>query len=347
MAEARPVGALLVNLGTPDSPSVRDVRHYLREFLSDPRVIDLPAPLRAALLRLVILPFRPRRSAAQYASIWRPDGSPLLVHSEAIRAGVARALGAAFRVELAMRYGRPSIDWALDRLLAADVERIVVAPLFPQYSSAATGSALERTLDALARRPNVPPVSTVGAFFENPGFIEALAHVVREALADFEPEHLLLSYHGLPERQIRASDPTGRHCLADADCCAAVGPLNRDCYRAQCFATSRALARALGLDAHEWSVAFQSRLGRAAWIGPATDRVLPELAARGVRRLAVACPSFVADCLETLEEIGVRAHEQWSALGGEELRLAPCVNADARFVDALAELVRGVAGGKR
>ncbi len=347
MRDARPTGALLVNLGTPDSPSVGDVRHYLREFLSDPRVIDLPAPARRALLELVILPFRPRRSAAQYASIWREDGSPLRVFSEAIRAGVECALGPDFRVALAMRYGRPSIDAAVERLLGDGVERVVVVPLFPQYSSAATGAALERALAALARRTNVPAVSTVTSFFDHPAFVGALAHVTREALADFAADHLLLSFHGLPERQIRASDPSGRHCLARADCCAAIGADNRDCYRAQCFATSHALARALGLAADRWSVAFQSRLGRAPWISPATDRVLPELAARGVRRLAVACPSFVADCLETLEEIGVRAREQWRALGGEELRLVPCVNDDARFVAGVAELVRELAGGKR
>jgi ferrochelatase len=347
MADARPVGALLVNLGTPDSPEVRDVRRYLREFLCDPRVIDLPAPLRLALVYGVILPLRPRRSAAQYASIWIPEGSPLRVYSEALRAAVERELGPEFRVALAMRYGQPSIDAALDALVAGDVERIVVVPLFPQYSSAATGSALERVLAALARRANVPAVSTVNAFYGHPAFVAALAEVTRTALAGFDAEHVLFSFHGLPERQIRASDPTGRHCLARAECCAAIGPENRDCYRAQSFATARALAAALALPADRWSVSFQSRLGRAAWIAPATDRMLPELAARGVRRLAVACPSFVADCLETLEEIGIRAREQWRELGGEELRLTPCVNAAPRFVAGVAQMVRDAAGARR
>jgi ferrochelatase len=346
MGDSRPPGALLLNLGTPDSPSVGDVRHYLREFLSDARVIDLPAPARAALVRFAIPPFRSRRSAAQYASIWRDDGSPLLVFSEAIRAAVERALGPDFRVALGMRYGRPGIDAALDALLTADVQRIVVVPLFPQYSSAATGSALERVLVSLARRTNVPALSTVTSFFDDPAWIAALAHVTGAALEGFAADHLLLSFHGLPERQLHAGDPSGRHCLSRADCCAAIGPGNRDCYRAQCFANARALAAALGLGPDEWSVSFQSRLGRAAWTSPATDRALPELAARGVRRLAVACPSFVADCLETLEEIGVRAREQWRALGGEELRLVPCVNDDPRFVAGLAALVRGLAGGK-
>jgi len=346
MSDAPPTGVLLVQLGTPDSPEVPDVRRYLREFLSDPRVIDIPAAARWLLLRAVILPSRPRRSAAAYQSIWTAEGSPLLVHTRELAGAVAARLGPAFRVEVGMRYGSPSITRAVERLTAAGADRLVALPLFPQYAGSSSGSALQATLDALGRRWNVPEVRTLGPFFEAPGFVEAAAEAARPVLAETRPEHVLFSYHGLPERQVQRSDPTGRHCLAggDASCCEAPPPEVRAfCYRAQCVATSRALASALGLEEGTWSSSFQSRLGRIPWIRPYTDEVLPELAGRGVRRLAVLCPSFVADCLETLEEIGIRGREQWQELGGEVLGLAPCVNAAPRFADAVADWVRGSA----
>ena len=226
-----------------------------------------------------------------------------------------------------MRYGVPSIDAAIARLADADVERITVVPLFPQYASASTGSALEAVYCAAAERWNVPPLDVLPSFYDAPGFVASLAAVARELPEEQLPDHVLISFHGLPERQIRKSDATGTHCFASESCCDAIGPANRFCYRAQCAATARALAKALGLSREHWTLSFQSRLGRTPWIKPYTDEVLPELAARGVRRLAVVCPSFVADCLETLEEIGLRARDQWLALGGEELVLIPCVNA--------------------
>lgn len=343
MVHSNRTGVLLLQLGTPDSASVGDVRRYLREFLSDPRVLDLPALGRWLLLNGVILPFRPRRSAAAYACIWEESGSPLLLHSRALQEALAKSLGDGFVVELGMRYGRPDIGGALERLAAADVERIVALPLFPQYASSASGSALERTYQLAGRAWNVPPLVALGAFYDDPGFIEAAAAVARGPLAEFRPDHVLLSYHGLPERHVRKSDPTAAHCLEREDCCAALGPANRSCYRAQCAATTRSLARSLGLAEGAHSMAFQSRLGRTPWIRPYTDFVLPELAEHGVRRLAVLCPSFVADCLETLEEIGIRARDQWLELGGEELLLVPCVNASPRFVAAVAGWVRAAA----
>jgi ferrochelatase len=340
-APARRTGVLLVNLGTPDAPTPGAVQRYLREFLSDPRVLDVPAPLRWALLNLVILPFRPRRSAAQYRSVWMPEGSPLLVHGQALRDAVAKALGDGFVVELAMRYGRPDLASALARLVAADVAKIVVLPLYPQYAASSGGSTAERVLALAAARWNVPPLELIGDFHDDPGFVEAFAEVARPVLADFRPDFVLLSYHGLPERHVRKSDASGAHCLASPRCCDAVGPVNRYCYRAQCYGTSRLLAAALGLAPDRVSTSFQSRLGRDPWIQPYTDEVLPELAARGVKRLAVLCPAFVADCLETVEEIGVRAAEQWRGLGGEALQLVPSLNASPRWVRAVAELVRG------
>jgi protoporphyrin/coproporphyrin ferrochelatase len=336
----RPTAVLLINLGTPDTPDVSAVRRYLREFLSDPRVLDLGAVGRWLLLNLVILPFRPAKSARAYQSIWTDEGSPLLVHSRRLRDEVQRALGDDHVVELGMRYGSPSIPSALARLEAAHPGRLVVLPLFPQYSSAATGSAAERVMRLLGRAWNIGPTTLLGPFYRHPGFIDAFAQVARRHLDPFRPDFVLFSYHGLPERQIRKSDPSGAHCLASATCCDAIGLPNAYCYRAHCFATTRALAAKLGLPPERHSVAFQSRLGRTPWIRPYTDLVLPELAQAGKKRVAVLCPAFVADCLETVEEIGIRARDQWRSLGGEELLLVPSLNAEPPWVDAVAGMVR-------
>lgn len=334
-------GVLLINLGTPRSPSTGDVRRYLREFLSDPRVIDLRAPLRFALVNAVIAPFRARRSAAAYRKIWdEKTGSPLLAHGRALREALARELGPGFEVELGMRYGEPSLAGALDRLCAAAVARIVVLPLFPQYASSSLGSALARLYELAAARTNVPGLVVRGEFYDAQGFVAAAAEIARPRLSAFHPDHVLFSYHGLPERHVRASDPSGGHCLVSASCCDAIGPANAHCYRAQCAGTTRALAGALGLAEGAFSLSFQSRLGRTPWIRPWTDVRLPELARAGAKRLAVLCPSFAADCLETLEEIGMRGREQWRAAGGEALELVPCVNAHPAFVRFLAGRVR-------
>ena len=338
----QPIAVLLANLGTPDSPGVSDVRRYLREFLSDPRVIDIGPVGRWLLLNLIILPFRPAKSARAYQAVWgdAATGSPLLFHSRALTEGVRAALGPGYLVELGMRYGAPSIPSALATLQAANPSRIIVAPLFPQYSSAATGSALDRVYEIVGKQWNVPAVETLEPFYDHPGFISAFQQVARRRLDAFRPDFVLFSYHGLPERQIRKSDPTQQHCLTSASCCDAIVPANRYCYRAHCFATTRALAASLGLSADRHSVSFQSRLGRTPWIHPYTDQVLPELAKAGKKRLAVMCPAFVADCLETVEEIGIRARDQWRSLGGEELVLVPSLNAEPAWIDAVAKLVR-------
>lgn len=329
-------GLLLLNLGTPDEPNAPAVRRYLRQFLSDPRVLDINPVGRAALLNLVILPRRPARSAEAYRKIWDPErGSPLLFHSRDLAARVAERLGPAWRVELAMRYGQPSIRSALDGLREAGVDQMVVLPLFPQYAASSTGSALEEVFRHIGPRWNVPPVTVVPAFYDHPAFIGAFAAVGAPVLAEQRPDHVLFSFHGLPERHMRKSDESGRHCLTSDSCCDRVDGANRNCYRAQCWATARALAAALELDAARWSVSFQSRLGRTPWIRPYTDVVLDELAGRGVRRLAIFCPAFVADCLETLEEIGIRAREQFRAAGGEELTLVPSLNSSPAWVDAV------------
>jgi protoporphyrin/coproporphyrin ferrochelatase len=338
------IGVLLLNLGTPDAPTPRAVRRYLREFLSDPRVIDTNPVARKLLLEFVILPFRPRRSAEAYEKIWTAEGSPLLTISRALEANVRAALGPGHLVELAMRYGTPSIPDALERLRLAGAGRLVVAPLYPQYASAATGSSLEAVFGALSRQQVIPGVSVVPAFYEDPGFVSAFAAVGAPVLAREQPDHVLFSFHGLPERQVRAADHSGRHCLESAGCCDTIGEPNRDCYRAQCFATARALAAQLGLAPGSFSVAFQSRLGRIPWIKPYTDVRIDALAREGKKRLCVFCPAFVADCLETLEEIGLRARDQFLAAGGESLTLVPSLNASKPWVDALVSLVRRTAG---
>jgi len=306
-------GLLLVNLGTPDAPTTPAVRRYLAEFLSDPRVVDIGALRRALLLHLVILRVRPAKSAAAYRAIWDDSrGSPLLFHSRDLAAGVQAKLGASWHVELAMRYGRPAIGDALAAL--ADCDRIVVLPLFPQYAASSTGTALVRVMELAGRAWRVPALEVVPAFHGEEGFLAAWEAVARPALAAARPDHVLLSFHGLPVRHIERGDP----------------------YRDHCLATASALVERLGIGDH--TVCFQSRLGRTPWIEPHTDKVIDELGKRGVRRVAVLCPAFVADCLETLEEIGIRAREQFRAAGGEELVLVPSLNASERWVEAVAEL---------
>ncbi|HET9451019.1 MAG TPA: ferrochelatase [Aggregicoccus sp.] len=334
-------GLLLVNLGTPDAPEPGPVRRYLREFLGDARVLDLPAAGRALLLEGVILPFRPAKSAEAYRKIWTPEGSPLLTYGRALEQAVAARLAGEYAVELAMRYGNPSLELGLARLRQRGVSELTVLPLYPQEAASSSGSTRARVYQLLAQGWDAPPVRMVPAFFDDPGFLDAFTEVARPELARFRQDHVLFSFHGLPERHVRKSDPTGgRHCLASPGCCDAITPVNRTCYRAQSYATARALAQRLGLGAADSSVSFQSRLGRTPWIQPYTDLVLPELAQRGVKRLAVMCPAFVADCLETLEEIGLRAREQFRAAGGEELLLVPSLNAHPRWVDAVVDLVR-------
>lgn len=339
----QPIGVLLVNLGTPDSPSVGDVRRYLRQFLSDPLVISIPQPFRWLLLNFVILPVRPRVSAAAYKSIWMPEGSPLLHYGQQLRGIVQKRLGEGFCVELAMRYGSPSIESGLQALIEKRPSSIVVLPLFPQYATASTGSALAEIARILENVGDHPPLRTIGPFPDDPRLCDAMAGLAAPILATDKPDHVIFSFHGLPEKHVRDLDPEGLHCLVKPDCCDSACPENRNCYRAHCFATARALRTSLGLAEEDTSLVFQSRLGRTPWLDPDLVVVLPELAARGIKRPAVLCPSFVADCLETVEEIGIRARAQWKELGGEELILIPCVNAEPSWADGVASMVRDAA----
>lgn len=326
--------ALLLNIGSPAAPQVPEVRRYLAQFLGDPRVVDLPWLPRQLLLRAVILPFRPRHSAAAYQLVWTPEGAPLLRISSAQAAALEARLG--LRVHVGMRYGAPGIDAALDAIAADAVEELVVVPMFPQYASAATGSALAAVYQGLAARAFVPAVHVVRPFWDDEGYLDALVERVREATAGEEVDAIVATFHGLPERQVRATDGTGG-CLANPDCCAAPGPRLGRCYRAQCLGTAAGLEARLGRPVR---VGFQSRLGRTPWIGPATDELLAALPAQGARRVAVLCPSFVADCLETLEEIAIRGRERFLAAGGERFVFVPCPNDHPRFIEALARRIR-------
>jgi ferrochelatase len=239
-----------------------------------------------------------------------------------------------------MRYGKPSIASALERLRRRGARRIVVVPLYPQYSSATTGSTIEKVFHEAGKRWNTPYLQVVPPFYDHPAFIDAAAAAARPTVERTRPEKVFMSFHGLPERQIRRGDEGGRHCLATPDCCAQITPANRDCYRAQCFATARLLADRLGLAADDYVVSFQSRLGRDPWIRPYTEEILADHARQGCRRAVILSPAFVADCLETLEELGIRGAESWKEHGGELLELAPAPNADDAWADALVRIVR-------
>jgi ferrochelatase len=339
-------GVLLVNLGTPDAPEPGPVRRYLREFLSDPRVLDIHPVGRWLLLNLIILPTRPAKSAEAYQKIWSQRGSPLLFHSKDLAAAVSERLRGEYEVELAMRYGNPSLPDAVKALRSRGVKEFILLPLYPQEATSSTSSTLARAYEVLAEPWDPLPVRVVPAFHDHPGFLDAFAEVARPVIAEARADHVLFSYHGLPERHMRKSDPSGSHCLASAGCCDVLTDVNRHCYRAQCFATTRALAERLGLAPGGYTISFQSRLGRTPWIKPYTDIVLPELAKKGVKRLAVMCPAFVADCLETLEEVGLRAREQFVESGGESLTLVPSLNAHPAWVDTVVRLVREADGAR-
>lgn len=325
-------GLLLINLGTPDAPDVSSVRRYLREFLADSRVITLPALLRYILLYGVILPFRPKKTARAYQAIWTQQGSPLLIHSEALKNKVQNILGEQWTVSLGMRYGKPSLNDALHTLKHCD--KITILPLYPQYSSAATGSSLNQIMQLMAKDDIFPTLYMIRDFYQHSSFINAQASLIKPYLEDHD--FLLFSYHGVPENHI-LKDECQTLCRTS---CSPTSPRYSGCYRAQCIQTTKMLAKALGLSKDHYALSFQSRLGRTPWIKPYTDELLQNLAASGVKRLAVTCPSFVADCLETIEEIGIQAKEQWQENGGETLTLIPSLNAEASWAKAITDIMQ-------
>jgi ferrochelatase len=330
-------GVLLINLGSPDSTSVRDVRRYLREFLMDERVMDVPWLARWFIVNCCILPSRPKRSAEAYEKIWTHAGSPLITASRAVRRELAKRVS--IPVELAMRYRKPSVKDALTNLRRRGVDELLVIPLFPHYAMSSYETAVEHVRRTCAKFAPAMRLKIVPPYFTEPDYIAALAGSAAECLKnDFD--HLLFSFHGLPERHLRKADPTGCHCLATENCCETANDAHRTCYRAQCFATVRAFVHAASVPAGKYSVAFQSRLGRDPWMRPYTDHELALLAERGVKKLLMICPAFVADCLETLEEIAIRGCETFLTAGGEDFTLIPCLNNHPLWLDALENMVR-------
>ena len=326
---------LLVNLGSPASTEVADVRRYLNQFLMDPYVVDLPWPLRRLLVSLILLK-RPAQSAHAYASIWWAEGSPLVVLSRRLQ----QAMQAQWNqgpVELAMRYGEPSLESVLTRLAAQGIQQLTLAPLYPQFADSTTTTVIEEARRVVRAHKLDLRLSVLPPFYDQPEYLDALADSATPYL-ERGFDHLLLSFHGLPERHLRKLDRSG-HCLQGADCCRSASPeVLATCYRAQCLRSAEAFAARLGLRPQQWSVSFQSRLGRAKWIEPYTEARLEQLARQGVKKLLVMCPAFVADCIETLEEIGDRGREQFQAAGGESLQLVPCLNDHPSWVAALKAL---------
>jgi ferrochelatase len=328
---------LLINLGSPASTEVEAVRRYLDQFLMDPYVIDLPWPVRRLLVSLILVK-RPEQSAHAYASIWWEQGSPLIELTRRLQAQVATRW-ADGPVEIAMRYGEPSIEATLRDLARRGIETVTLAPLYPQFADSTVTTAVESATAVVKQEGLNLKLRVLPPFYDQPGYLDALVASAQPWLQhDFD--HLLLSFHGLPERHIKKRLPKGsQHCLTDADCCRNASAAERAvCYRGQCIHVAQAFAERMGLPDGKWSVAFQSRLGKNKWIEPYTDARLSALAAQGVKRLLVMCPAFVADCIETLEEIGIRGAEQFREAGGEELVLVPCLNDNPQWADALTEL---------
>jgi len=329
---------LLVNLGTPDSPSVPDVKRYLNEFLTDGRVIDIPAWRRWLLVKGIITPFRAPNSAKLYQAIWdEKTGSPLLHYSELQQQLLQDQLGGDYHVELAMRYQNPSIASALSKLRRMNLESIRIIPLFPQYASASTGSVIDKVMEVMRGWHTFPDVSIVNDFYDQ----ETMIDVFVENALQHKPEtydHLLFSYHGLPVRQLTGVEASGKHDCEIAGCRERIGTHNRYCYLAQSYATTRLIAKRLQLSQQDYTVCFQSRLGKTPWIQPYTSDVLEKVAAQGKKRLLVFCPAFVADCLETIYEVGTEYATEFKKLGGEHVQLVESLNAHPRWIQGLRQL---------
>jgi ferrochelatase len=332
-------GVLLVNLGTPDSPSVPDVRKYLNEFLMDKRVIDVNPVSRGILVKGLIVPFRASKSAKLYQKIWTEKGSPLLYHSIRQKELLQQNLGNEYHVELAMRYQSPSIDSALANLKAANINSIKVIPLFPQYASASTGSVIDRVMELVKDWLTIPEISFVNSFHDN----ELMIRTFAENAEKYKPEtydHILFSFHGLPQRQLKKSDPSQKHCLQSSDCCATLTDTNKFCYSAQSHDTARLIAQKLSIPKDRYTVCFQSRLGNDPWVQPYTSKVIAEQAKKGAKRLLVFCPAFVADCLETIYEVSEEYHGEFKAHGGEKVQLVESLNDHPLWIEALEEIAK-------
>ncbi len=343
-------GVLLINLGTPDGPSPEAVGRFLREFLMDGYVLDIPAPLRWPLVNVAIVPRRRKQSAQLYQKIHSADGPALLFHTRQLASKVSAELSASedlYLVTFGMRYGNPSIASALEELSAEDVEQILVLPLYPQYAESSFETAVVETRKRAAELRCADKLFFLPPFYADPNFIKACVQRVRDHFNGDSPEHVVFSFHGVPVRHLKKLDQSQQHCFVKQSCCRAITDVNQNCYRAQCLFTAQAIRQQLGLSESSCTTSFQSRFGRTEWVGPATDEVLRNLARSGVRKVAVFCPSFVADCLETLEEIAIRGSETFLEAGGEELRLIPSLNTHPVWVTTVSNWIIEAAGAPR
>ena len=332
-------GILLINLGTPDSPSVSDVRSYLSQFLNDPRVIDIPWLWRKILVNMIIVPFRAPKSAGVYKKLWTSNGSPLLYYSRKVQDLLSVEMGEGYDVFLAMRYKNPSIPAVLEEMRLRNYEEIIVLPMFPQYASASTGSAIDEVMRVTRKWWVIPEIRYISQYYDHPTFIEAVVERGRAYdLANYN--HILFSYHGLPERQVEKVHPalTCENC--DCNTNVKITPERKFCYRATCYATTRLIAARLGLSEEKYTVCFQSRLDKK-WLKPFSDEVVAECAKKGMKRILVFSPAFTADCLETIIEIGEEYQDIFHKHGGEKVQLVESLNDHPLWIQCLKELVLG------
>lgn len=334
---------LLVNLGSPDSPSVPDVRRYLNQFLMDGRVIDVAWPVRRFVVGLILIK-RPAESGHAYEKIWTKDGSPLVVTSKHVQAALQKRLSVP--VELAMRYQNPSIASAVKKLADKGAKDVLLIPLFPHYAMSSYETAVVEVQEVAAKLAPGMKITVQPPYYDHPDFVAALVASAADFLKQ-DYDHLLFSYHGIPERHLRKSDPTGCHCLKVENCCEVASPAHAKCYRAQCLATTKAFVKLAGVPDAKYSVSFQSRLGKDPWLKPYTDYELVRLAQEGRKKMLVICPAFVSDCLETIEEIGMRGCEDFMAASGKEFTRIPCMNEHPLWIDALARMADPFIAGKK
>ena len=327
---------LLINLGTPDSPSVKDVRKYLFEFLNDPRVIDINPIGRFFLVNFIIVPFRAPKSAKIYKELWTDSGSPIMIYGESVKEKLQEELGDDFDVELAMRYKNPSLDEVCARMEKRGYEKIIILPLFPQYASASTGSAIEKAMKLISKWWVIPEIKIISQFYDDENYLNCVIEQSKKYnLSDYD--HILFSYHGLPERQVDKVYSDGKPCK-DHKCEDEINEDNKYCYKATCFATTRSLAEKLNLTKDRYTVCFQSRLDKD-WLEPFSDKVVEEWAKKGAKKLLVFSPAFVADCLETTVEIGIEYQEIFKDNGGEKVQLVESLNDHPMWIEALKKMV--------
>lgn len=331
-------GVLLVNLGSPDSPTPKDVKPYLDEFLMDERVIDVPLWLRNIIVRGIILRTRPKKSAEAYQKIWWEEGSPLIVISERFTQKVKQQTQ--IPVALGMRYGSMTIKKAMEELHAKGVDEVLLVPLYPHYAMSSFETVVVKAMQVKDEFFPDMAITTLPAFYKNADYIEVLSKSIAEGLKDFEYDHILFSYHGIPERHIKKSDPTKFHCKIDGNCCKTNSVAHHSCYRHQCFEMTERVKQNLGLSNDKVSLSFQSRLPNDPWLKPYTDYEFERFPKEGIKRLAVITPAFVADCLETLEEIAMEGKHQFQEAGGEDYKHIPCLNDNQDWVDVMVKWIK-------